>query len=127
MFKGEIATNHEFGPKPPEPFTVNTGDEEIIEETKSKFFTEVIDFLGFTDPNARKAFVERDSLILHHIYDKLEPVQPTDDRITFLKVRGSIVATVLETRNDFNYVRVLSSSYLTEEIARGIKLLISEE
>lgn len=128
MFKGEREIgSDEFGPKIPKPFTVNTGEDEYVEEARSKFFTDVIDFLGFTDPNVRKAFVERDSFILHHSYDKLEPVQPTDDRITFLKVRGSVVASVIEARTDFNYVRVLFSSYITEETAKGLKLISSEE
>lgn len=105
-------------PKPRKKFIVNTGDTETVENEINRFFDSVLDTLGFDD-KARTAFVERDSFVLHRT-DKHGSMLPTDNRITLLIARGVVVASILERRNDFNFIEVAGASYLTPESVRGL-------
>jgi hypothetical protein len=105
-------------PKPRDKFVVNTGDTETVEKEINRFFSTVLDTLGF-DQKATEAFAERDSFTLHRTDSEGNPY-PIDDRITLLIVRGRVVASILERRDDLNYVEVAGASYLTPDSVRGL-------
>lgn len=106
-------------PKPPDQFTVNTGEEHIIEEEKNRFFNAVLDYVGY-DQRARECFAEIRPMVLHR-YDSHGQLRPTDDRITMLIMKDKITASVLERRNDANWIEVAFACYLTPEIVRKLR------
>ncbi len=107
----------------PDRFTITTGGEEglFIEQTKDKFFSDVLDVLGF-DLEARRHFVEEEvyELAIPSPID-LEPRQLTDRRINILLVMRKMVATVVANRDDYNFWDVGFASYLNPELEAQIK------
>lgn len=110
--------------KPQQIFIVNIENQEQVAEEIDRFFGSVLNVLEYTEEELR-AFVERTSSVLHD-YDTEGVIHPTDDRITLLSARGKVIASVMETRTEFNYVQVSSASYLNPEMIRGIKHLGEE-
>ncbi len=104
--------------KPRQIFIVNTGRQKVVEKERERFFNSVLGALGYSDEE-RAVFAEIRSLVLHS-YDTQGQVLPTDDRITLLIARNCVVASILETRDDLNYVQVSPASYLNPEMIKGI-------
>ena len=106
-------------PNPPDQFAVITGEEHFIEEEKNNFFEAVLDYVGY-DQKARESFAEILPMILHR-YDNHGQVRPTDDRVTLLIIRDRVVASVLERRNDANWVEAAFACYLKPEIVGKLR------
>ena len=78
------------------------------------FFGGVLDLLGY-DQRARDVFCEvRSGEITKAGGD--ESRYSADDRVTMLLVRGKVVATAVEIRDDFNFTQVLFAHYVTPEV-----------
>ena len=106
-------------PRPPDRFIVNTGEGQVIEEEKIRFFEAVLDFVGY-DLSAKEAFAEILPMVLHR-YDSRGQVRPTDDSISLLIMKGRLAASLVERRNDFNYVEVSFACYLTPELVSQLR------
>jgi hypothetical protein len=101
-------------PRAPGSFTIAPDNSDLVQERIDTFFQAILDFLGY-DQRAKEAFCDVEVKILH-AFDKSGSFQPIDDRITSLRVMGSTVATVLEQRNDRNYIEARFAHYLSYDI-----------
>ncbi len=110
-------------PKVPDPFTVITGMQELINQRRDEFFNEVLDYLGY-DTKARETFT---SIEDRNAAYEGTPLRPTDDRITWLIAQHYVVASVLERRNDLNNVEVLFSLYLTRQRIDQLRLFTTNQ
>lgn len=106
-------------PRPPELFTVNTGEGERIQEAINIFFGEVLDYLEY-NRKARESFTKIESRVLQRLDNHNRPF-PTDDLLTLLIVRDYVAASVLEKRDERNFVQVVSACYLTPQIVKELK------
>ena len=106
-------------PNPPDKFVVITGEEHFIEGKKNNFFEAVLDYVGY-DQRARESFAEILPMVLHR-YDNHGQVRPTDNRVTLLLIRDRMVASVIERRNDANWVEVAFACYLKPEIVGKLR------
>jgi hypothetical protein len=83
----------------PNSIQVNTGEQEKVSKTIDDFFLET------------KAFVEKRYNVQQSEFKiksgelAYNSAQITSDRITYLAYRDMILASVFETRTEFNYVR----------------------
>ena len=107
--------------KPRQIFTVNSSDVEYIENEINRFFNSVTQVLGYDD-KAKEELVKRKSFVLRNQEDGTE----TDDRITLLIARNTVVASVLVSKDKPNYVKVAGASYLNKEMIRGIGERVSK-
>ena len=86
----------------PIPFSriVNTGGQYLVQSTIDDFFTETAEYIRAKYPR-----VDPEELFIDsgEISYRLSAI-PTD-RITHLKYKERVVACVLETRTQFNYVK----------------------
>lgn len=105
-------------PKAPEPFIIITGKDDVIQQKIDSFFQQIVDFLGYSG-RAAKAFIERKTQTLG--IEEPTCFRPSDDRITLLLVYDHAVASVLERRNNNNYIEVLSACYLTPERVKHLR------
>ena len=106
-------------PRAPNLFTVNVDEVERVKEVIEQFFGNVLDFLEY-NPKARKYFTKIESMVLQGLDQQNRPF-PTDDLITLLIVKDYIAASVLEKRDERNFVQVVSACYLTPEIVKDLK------
>lgn len=83
----------------PNPITVNTGEQGRVAKTIDDFFIETRDFVLQTYEVRESEFNIRSGELAYN------SSQITDDRITYLSYRNIILASVFETRTEFNYVR----------------------
>ena len=83
----------------PNTITVNTGEQERVSKTIDDFFTETRDFVQQNYEVQESEFNIRSGELAYN------PSQITDDRITYFSYRDIILASVFETRTEFNYVR----------------------
>lgn len=104
-------------PEPFEPFTVITGEEVMIQEKIDLFFRGILDFLGY-DERARKAFV---NIEIRNLAFNGPQVRASDDMIHWLIIGNYCVASVINRRDEFNYVEVLSACYLTPERVKRLR------
>ena len=86
----------------PELITVNTGDQVEVSKTIDDFFIETKDFivsniLSEYGGNQNDFRLESGEIAF-------QPNVVTDNRITYLLYKQRVVACVLETRTEFNYV-----------------------
>ena len=85
----------------PQSVTVITGDQRVVRPTIDDFFLDTAEYLNTnyglkSGPNP--CLIESGEIA----YPGLTP---GDDRVTYLSFFGRVVATVMETRTDFNYVQ----------------------
>lgn len=104
--------------KVPEQFTVTTGEEPIIQKKRELFFLDVLVLLCYNE-SAIKAFVERRIQVLG--IEGPPGFRPSDDILHLLIVRDSMVASVLERRDDFNRIEASFAHYLTREKIEHLK------
>lgn len=83
----------------PKPITVNTGDQYKVTKTIDDFFLETCDYIR------EKYQVQPSECQIKSGEIAYNPLQVTDDRITYLSYRGIVLACVFETRTEFNYVQ----------------------
>jgi len=83
----------------PDPIVVNTGDQHKDTKTIEDFFSETKKFIQKHYDVFESEFQIKSGEIAYH------PSQLTDDRITYLYYGETILASVLETRTEFNNVR----------------------
>ena len=83
----------------PNPIVVNTGGQGTVTNTIDDFFVETINYV--------KEQYEVEGLYFEIKSRRLEQqsLQVTNDRITYLCYQDIILASVFETRTEFNYVR----------------------
>lgn len=106
-------------PKPPELFTVNTGEGQKVQDVIQHFFGEVLDYLEYNQ-EAIELFTSIETRILQRQDEHGRPFQ-TDDLLTLLRVQDYITASVLESRDERNFVQVVSACYLTPQIVEELK------
>lgn len=106
-------------PKIPALFTVNTGEGERIQEVIEEFFGNVLDYLEYS-PRARRNFATIESMVLQRL-DSQNRSFPTDDLITLLIVKDFVVASVVEKRDERNFIQVVSACYLTPETVKDLQ------
>lgn len=83
----------------PNPIVVNTGEQDRVSKTIDDFFLETKEFV-----QENYCVQEPDFMIKSGELAYNSP-QITDDRITYLSYRDLVLASVFETRTEFNYVR----------------------
>ena len=83
----------------PNPIRVNTGEQQRVSKTIDDFFVETREFIEKTYEVQESEFGIRSGEIAYN------PLQVTDDRITYLFYKDMILASVFETRTEFNYVQ----------------------
>lgn len=83
----------------PKPITVNTGEQGRVTKTIDDFFIETKDFVQQNYEVQELDFRIRSGGLSY------ETPQITNDRITYLAYKDMILASVFETRTEFNYVR----------------------
>lgn len=101
--------------KNPERYISEPGGEERRERIAG-FFDEVLSMLGY-DQEQMRAFCEirsREIAVANRAGEALR--RPSDDRITELVVKGRTVATVVEIRDDFNYIQLFFANFMTPEL-----------
>ncbi len=82
----------------PESIKVNTGDQVEVSKTIDDFFIETEDFILSNYHGNQNDFRLESGEIT------FQPNVVTDNRITYLLYKQRVVACVLETRTEFNYV-----------------------
>lgn len=117
-------------PSVPEAVVVAPDYLNEVQKKWDVFFDEVLTYLGYESPEARKAFVDIESYVLNREDptqigkvvegSEAEPL-PTDNRILLLKVQNRVVASVFEWRDDFNFVQVSPALHLNEEMTEQIR------
>lgn len=83
----------------PDTLIVNTGEQEIVTKTIDDFFIETRDYIKETYRVENSKFQIKSGELAYHFS------QITDDRITYLSYKDIILASVFETRTEFNYIR----------------------
>lgn len=83
----------------PTPFVVNTGEQEKVQKTIDDFFVETKEFIGGMYEVQEWQFQINSGEIAYH------NMVVTDDRITYLVYGDIVLASVFETRTEFNHVR----------------------
>lgn len=83
----------------PNPIIVNTGEQERVSKTIDDFFIEIKDFIQEKYKVQESEFEIKSGELAYN------STQITDDRITYLSYRDVILASVFETRTEFNHVR----------------------
>ncbi len=84
-------------PLPPS-IIVNTGEQENVSKTIDDFFVETRDFVRQTYEVYESEFNIRSGELAYN------SAQLTDERITYLSYKSMILASVFETRTEFNHV-----------------------
>ena len=84
----------------PKPITVTTGEQEKVTNTIDDFFKDTLDFLKekYCIEGSPGFEIKSGELAYHSL-------QITDDRITYLKYKENILASVFETRTENNFVK----------------------
>ncbi len=92
----------------PKPITADVGDWQII-RTMEEFFVETMEFVEKTYGAIRPGFKIESGEITYPgqvLNNKITgPRQKSNNRITYLSYNSFVLAGVLETRTEFNYVR----------------------
>ncbi|MDO8510594.1 MAG: hypothetical protein Q7S55_00350 [Nanoarchaeota archaeon] len=85
----------------PDSVTVNTGDQYLVRPTIDNFFMDTAEHLktNYGLRSGPNPFIIESGAIAYR------GLTPSDDRITYLSFFQKIVATVMETRTDFNHVQ----------------------
>jgi hypothetical protein len=83
----------------PNPITVNTGEQEEVTKVIDDFFVETRGFIEKHYRVQRLDWQIKSGELAYH------SGQITDDRITYLAYRDSIIASIFETRTEFNRVQ----------------------
>jgi hypothetical protein len=83
----------------PNPITVNTGEQGGVSKTIDDFFIETRDFIRQTYEVQELKFNIRSGELAY------TSPQITDDRVTYLSYGNMILASVFETRTEFNHIR----------------------
>jgi hypothetical protein len=106
-------------PKVPELYTVTTGYDDLIENRANEFFNSILDYLQYNE-RAREVFVKIEGF---HIVRHLDTTMFTgsDEYIRLLDVRDLRIASVMSTRDDFNYCQVASAHYLTPALIERLR------
>ncbi|MFH1311190.1 MAG: hypothetical protein ABIH65_02185 [Nanoarchaeota archaeon] len=86
----------------PKSVTVNTGEQGKIVQTIDDFFKETVEYVkaNYEVKPGPECFSIKSEEIS---YDSATPVI-TNDRVTYLLYRTKIIAVVMETRTEFNYI-----------------------
>lgn len=109
----------------PDRFIITTGSDEerVISEEKDKFFSDILDVLGY-EQHAKETLAEVEFYELAFPYqigvDKTA-IQVTDRRIEILFTRGQMIASVLSNRNQGNFWEVGFASYLNPPLVAMLK------
>lgn len=83
----------------PTSFIVNTGEQEKVQKTIDDFFVETKEFIeGMYKVQEWQFHIKSGEVAYNYM-------QVTDDRITYLEYRDMVLASVFETRTEFNHVR----------------------
>ncbi|MEK6853151.1 MAG: hypothetical protein AABX64_00540 [Nanoarchaeota archaeon] len=103
-------------PKPiPESVTVNTGEQHLVQPTIDDFFCDTVEHIRtfYNLEPGLNYFLIKSGMI------EYSGIQ-SDERVTYLSFYGRAVASVLETRTEFNFVRYTFFRNLEgiEELAR---------
>lgn len=83
----------------PAPLTVNTGEQHKVSKTIDDFFTETKNFVQ-KNHEAHDIYFQIKSGEIGYIFSQL-----SNDKITYLSYRDQVIASVLETRTEFNHIR----------------------
>lgn len=83
----------------PHSITVNTGEQGTVSKTIDDFFIETRDFIRQKYKVQESEFYIKSGELAYNSF------QITNDRITYLSYKDMILASVFETRTEFNYVR----------------------
>ena len=83
----------------PNPIIINTGEQSRFSKTIDDFFLETRDFIQERYDVQESEFKIKSGELAYN------STQITDDRITYLSYKDMILASVFETRTEFNYVR----------------------
>lgn len=83
----------------PKSLTLNTGEQHKVSKTIDDFFKETRDFCL----ESYDLHIPQFTIVSRNLVN--ECMNETNDRITYLEYRGLILAGVLETRTEFNFVR----------------------
>ena len=83
----------------PNPIRVNTGEQQRVSGTIDCFFSETKEFIEKTYGAQELELEIRSGEVAYN------PLQVTDDRITYLSYQDMVLACVFETRTEFNYVQ----------------------
>lgn len=117
----------DFLPQIPDPIVVTTGKQQIIENIRDQFYTEIMDYLGIPRPN-RDLFSDRytNAMSLAN-YEKTTGIfseggeRVGDNFTSYLTVRDLPVAAALIRRNEGNYVQGVFYHNLTVECEREVR------
>ena len=85
----------------PTSIRIDTGNQTKIQGTIDDFFKETAEFIE------TNYLIEPNSLSIRTggiAYDSMEPIL-TDNRVTYLIYKQKVIAIVMETRTEFNYVQ----------------------
>jgi hypothetical protein len=83
----------------PKSITVNTGEQHSLTKTIDDFFVETKEFAQQTYGLLESGFQIRSGELAYHSH------QITNDRVTYLAYMDVVLASVFETRTEFNYVK----------------------
>ena len=89
----------------PKLVTVNTGEQGKVSQTIDDFFKEIVEYVkaNYEIRPGPELFSVRSRKLVYEYSSSITPVV-TDDRVTYLLYKQKIIAIVMETRTEFNYV-----------------------
>lgn len=93
----------------PDSMTVITGDETGIERKMEAFFLEIIHYLGYDEDSAGVwCRIERQKLC------QFAPeLRDLDEELVTLRINGRVIASVIYSRTESNYVQASFAHYLS--------------
>jgi len=104
--------------KPMEIFHCAPDDSSYKGERINRYFQEVADLIGYSK-KAQEVFLKVYVNTLG--FEDGPKLAPTNDFTHILKAEGQIVAFVLETRDDFNFIDVALACTITPELLEQLR------
>ena len=93
----------------PDSMTVNTGEQIKIEERMEAFFLEIIQYLGY-DEDSAGAWCRIEHQMLCQFASEL---RDSDEKLVTLRINGRVIASVIYSRSELNYVQASFAHYLS--------------
>ena len=95
-------------PKAPKPIVVMTGEQGKVQKTIDSFFSRT------------KNYVEKNYVVLPPSFEIKSGniyygLSPSNERITYLKYEDIVLASVLETRTEFNNIKYTFSRHIKKD------------
>ena len=95
----------------PKPISISTGDQEKVSKIIDDFFSETKRFIEKKYVAGPPYFEIKSGSISYG-------QRPSNDRITYLAYKDAIIASVLETRTEFNNIKYTFSRHIKKDMKK---------